>query len=142
MKRLIIAVTAALALAGCSVGGDDPPTGNPDDTVAPQPTESQEVDAVSGRPLSEFEGSPTYEWRAAIAADPDGLVDRMRAVAPHLDEGYLSAVLDTCESLADGVTGTRIVDQTVAGFSGGPGEEVTPDQAQELVDVARTDVCP
>ncbi|CAM3645890.1 hypothetical protein [Nocardioides zeicaulis] len=141
MKRTWIAV-AAFALAGCGVGSDDPPSGDPKDTVAPDPSTSEVVDAVSGKPLSEFEGSADYEWRKAIAEDPDAIVQQMQAIAPHLDEQDLSGLLETCGSASGGEADDQLADAAVDLFSGGPGEEVSPDQATALVGLARTDVCP
>lgn len=157
MKNIIIAATtAALALTGCTVAGSDAPTGDPDKTISAEPSESgttgtessgaesaeDSLDAVSGRPLSEFEGSPTYEWRAAISENPGFLVGEMQAVAPHLDDGDLSDLLDTCRSIERGVTGAALVDESVVRFSVGPDEQVGPDQAEALVGIAQEAVCP
>ena len=123
-------------------GAEDPPSGDPEDTIAPDASTSEVVDVVSGKPLSDFEGSPDYEWRSAIAEDPDGIVGQLQEVAPHLGEEDLSAVLETCTSLAAGDEGTGLVDETVERFSGDAGEDVTPEQARALVGVTQTEVCP
>ncbi|NYE35739.1 hypothetical protein F4692_000843 [Nocardioides cavernae] len=142
MRKTKIAAAALLVtLSGCTVGGADAPTGDPEKTLSAEPTENDEVDAVSGRPLSDFEGSPTYEWRATISEDPEGLVGEMQAVAPHLGEGDLDDLLGTCESIERGTTGQALVDESVARFSGSADEPVTPDQAEALIGIAQ-DVCP
>jgi hypothetical protein len=142
MRKSMIAATAVLALTSCSVAGQDPPTGDPEQTLSAEPSVTEVVDVVSGRSLSEFEGSATYEWRKAIAQDPDELLDQMQAIASHLEEDDLSDLLSTCDSIDRDIAGTKLVDQSVVRFSGGPDEQIAPDQAKALIKVAQAEVCP
>lgn len=141
MRKILTAAVAVLALGGCS-STDEAPSDDPTTDAPSTVEESELIDVTSGRPLSEFEGSPTYDWRKAIAEDPDGILGQLQAVAPHLEEKDFSDVLSTCDAIGRGAKGKQLVDQTVVRFSGAPSEAVTPDQAQQLIDISRAEVCP
>jgi hypothetical protein len=140
-KSLTSTLAAAVLLlaAGCSGSQDDAPT--VDETTSSPSTSDELVDVTSGRPLSEFEGMPSYEWRKTIAENKDDLLERMQEVAPHLEEKDFSDVLSTCDALGRGLGDDQVVKDAVTRFSGGPDEQVSKGQADELVELSE-EVCP
>ena len=142
MKRITIAIAAgALALGATSCSSsDDEPQDKPAASSSSAPDE-QLVDVTSGRPLSEFKGMPSYEWRKTIAEDQDRLLGEMQAIAPHLEAKDFSDVLGTCDSIARGLDQGKVIDEAVVRFSGSPEEQVTVEQAKDLVALAE-EVCP
>lgn len=135
MKRLgMMIATGVLAFTACSGDAEE----QPDTTGEP----AEVVDAVSGRPLSEFEGSPSYDVRAAITESADELLERMEGVAAHLDDGDFSDIVSTCEDLTAKKPDADIVTNAVTRFSGGPGEEIDAAQAQALIELSKKYACP
>lgn len=127
--RVGVAATMLAVLgAGCS-SGDEPAESPPTETV----------DAVSGQPLSDFEGSPTYEWRKRITADADELLDRMQGIA-EVDEGEFRDVVALCDDISRGLAGKSLVERSVVRFSGAT--QINQGQAQAFIELSREYACP
>jgi hypothetical protein len=141
MKKSLTALAAVVfALGATSCSSSDDATADPEPSASPS-TSDELVDVTSGRPLSEFEGMPSYEWRKTIAENKDDLLGRMQEVAPHLEEKDFSDVLSTCDALSRGLGDDQVVKDAVTRFSGGPDEQVSKGQADELVELSE-EVCP
>lgn len=135
IRTAIAAAAGALLLAGCGGGSSDP---EPSATPKAQPT-----DVVSGKALSTFEGSPTYEWRKNLVSQGGFVVANLGKLddAWH-DERSLSRVLDVCMDLNDGKDPATVARNTAARFTGGDVTKVSAADAKAIVDVARKYVCP
>jgi hypothetical protein len=154
MRYLLAPALLAVVLTGCGgSGGDGAGTSTPtfkappSSTSASEPTSTKPAaseceglkDASSGRPLCEFEGLASYPARLAIANDPEALLKALQEVAPWLDEGDFSDVVSTCEEAIDR---DPVVDHAVTRFSGGPDEQVSSDEAAELIKISQQFACP
>lgn len=141
MKKILTTIAATvLTLGATSCSSSDDATADPEPSASTS-SDGALLDVTSGRPLSEFKGMPSYEWRKTIAENKDDLLGRMQEVAPHLEEKDFSDVLSTCDALSRGLGDDQVVKYAVTRFSGGPGEQVSKVQADELVELSE-EVCP
>lgn len=136
IRTAIAAAAGALVLAGCGAGSSDP-------EPAATPAKAQPTDVVSGKALSTYKGSPTYEWRKNLTSQAGFVVaDLGKLDAAWHDDRSLSRVLDICMDLADGKDSATVARNAALRFTGGDVAKVTDADAKAIVDVARKYVCP
>lgn len=127
MIRATAVAAIALLLTGC--GTDSEPKADP------TPTATGKVDVVSGKPLADFEGLPSYDWRVRLADTHTQVGEELHKVSDTLTEDQLDDVLATCDSIQR--EPRDLVGDTVKRFPG-----LDRAQAEQVIAIAKKHVCP
>lgn len=98
------------------------------------------TDVTSTQPLCDFRDSESYPYRVALAASVDEVLPAVQAIAPWTEATNLTDLYGACDDLAAG--SDRAIDNAVTRFSGAPDEQVSREDAAELLAIAEQYICP
>jgi hypothetical protein len=119
----------------------DAPTSEPTSASPDADACGSYEDPTTGKPLCDFVDAASYRYRLAAAENAGSLLPELQKIAPWLEVSDIDDVYGACEDLERGVPAESRTTNAVTRFSGGADEQVSTEQATELLAVADDLVC-